>query len=60
MINYNKIISVLFLSLLVISCNKNKIDRNIKHSIYDYENDVILGDPIRITISESEQIKDSS
>ena len=56
MINYSKIISILFLSLLIFSCNKGKVEDGIKHSIYDYENDIILGDPIRITISEAEQI----
>ena len=56
MINLNKIIAILFLCFLVFSCGENKMDDKIKHSIYDYNNDEILGDPIRITISEAEEI----
>jgi len=55
MINLNKIIVLSFFCFLVTSCGNNKAKDKIE-SIYDYNNDEILGDPIRITISEAEKV----
>ena len=38
------------------SCKKNQSENNNKQSIYDYSSEQILGDPIRINISEAEKL----
>ena len=55
MINLNNIIALSFFCFLVFSCTNDKV-KDRTESIYDYNNDEILGDPIRITISESEKV----
>ena len=38
------------------SCKKNQSENNNKQSIYDYSSEQILGNPIRINISEAEKL----
>lgn len=51
----NKYLLIL-LCFTIFSCTENKSENGNKKSIYDYTNDQILGDPIRINISEAEQL----
>ncbi len=50
--NLRKTLSSLLLILLLYSCQENIDFQNNKESIYDYNKDEILGDPIRINILE--------
>ena len=52
--NRKNIFLVLFLVLF--SCKSIETELNKKNSIYEYANDEILGNPIRIHISEKENI----
>ena len=47
---------LILLCFTVFSCTENQSENDNKKSIYDYTNDQILGDPIRIDISEAEQL----
>jgi len=53
--NLNKFLLIL-LCFTIYSCKGNPSKNDNKKSIYDYTNDQILGDPIRINISESEEL----
>ena len=53
--NLNKFLLIL-LCFTIYSCQGNPSNNDNKKSIYDYTNDQILGDPIRIDISEAEQL----
>ena len=53
--NLNKFLLIL-LCFTIYSCQGNPSNNDNKKSIYDYTNDQILGDPIRINISESEEL----